>query len=122
MEQPSAYYLSRNYQIEQIIYEFREIRKRKELHKYFPPAMPHLNDKYAIIQIQIFNDSKWATEKMERDFVYKRMSKKMEKQYIDNIRGFYGWSNLKTIYERGSIGDSEDGLKSKHYRELFLIQ
>jgi hypothetical protein len=108
-------------QVEQIIYEFREIRKRREFYKYFPQTTPGGKDKYTVIQIQIFTNPKWSSEKMMKDFLKYKMSKKMEKQYFNNIRGYYGWSNLKTIYERGSIGDCDDKLKSKNYRELFLI-
>lgn len=105
-------------QISEIVYELREIRKRKEFHKFFPITTPGLKDKYAVLQVEIFSDAKWATEKMAKDYVNGKMNKKVEQQYINNIRGYYGWSSGNN-FERGSIGSDEGDLKSRNYRKLF---
>lgn len=105
-------------QVSKMVYELREIRKRNEFHKFFPVTAPGLKDQYAMFQIRIFSDPQWATEKLAKDYVNGEMSKEVEQEYINNIRGYYGWqSNVN--FETGEIGYSEGKLKSKNYRKLF---
>lgn len=105
-------------QISKMIYELREIRKRKEFHKSFPPTTQGLTDKYAIFQIRIYSDPQWATAKLADDYVNGEMSKEVEQEYINNIRGYYGWQS-DVNFETGEIGYSEGKLQSKNYRKLF---
>jgi len=105
-------------QISKMIYELREIRKRKEFHKFFPVTTPGLTDKYAMFQIWIFSDPQWATDKLAEDYVNGRMSKQVEQEYINNIRGYYCWqSNVN--FEKGEVGYSEGKLQSRNYKQLF---
>ncbi len=104
--------------ISEIIYELREIRKRGDFSKYFPRTTPGLKDKYGVIQVQIFTNPKWADKKMASDYVNQRMDKKIEQEYINNIRGYYGWQS-NNHFEVGEIGYSEGKLKSTKYKKLF---
>lgn len=105
---------------EKIIFEFREIRKRNEFNKYFPPPKNYKrNDPYGVLQFTFFTDPKWSSRKMSERFVNNKMTKLECQNYYDNIRGYYGWSR-NPFYEKGSIGDFEsNNIKSKNYRELF---
>ena len=105
-------------EISKMNYELREIRKRKEFHKFFPVTTPGLTDKYAIFQIWIFSNPQWATDKLADDYVNGRMSKEVEQEYINNIRGYYCWQS-DVNFEKGEIGYSEGKLQSKNYKQLF---
>jgi len=106
-------------QIEQIIYELREIRKRKEFDKYFPATTPQSRDKYSQIYIEIFTDPKWATEGIMKDFIFERMSEEMVKEYLNNTRGYYGWSQ-EYKYEGGSLGNVAGELASENCKHSLL--
>ena len=106
-------------EIEKIIFEFREIRKRNEFNKYFPvPKNYKGDDPYGVLQFSFFTDPKWASNIMNKRFNNNKMSKSQCQKYFDNTRGYYGWSR-NPHHERGSIGDKFGDIRSKNYRELF---
>ena len=108
-------------EIEQILYAIRDLAKRDQLSKYFTPTTPGLKNKYSMFQIEIFTDPKWASENMMTRFDNGKLSKRTEREYMDKVRGYYGYSfdNSGNKSEMGNIGYKEGHYQSKNYKLLF---
>ena len=120
-------------QLKKLIYALKDARQNNMLGKMIPPTTPGgVKGQYAIIQIFIFNEPKWATEQILTKYLgaksplvysdgYKKKFEKFVKQVTLHIRGYY-WAN-PFGQEEGSIGIStEIGYKkviTPNYEKLF---
>ena len=120
-------------QLKKLVYAFKEARQNNTLSKMIPPTTPGgIKGQYAIIQIFIFSEPKWATEEILKKYLganpplvysdrYKKKSEKFVKQVTLHVRAYY-WAN-PFGQEEGSIGIStEIGYKkviTPNYEKLF---
>ena len=58
-------------QLKSLVYAFKEARKNNTLSQMIPPTTNgDTRGPYALIQIYIFDEPKWATEKILKNFLY----------------------------------------------------
>lgn len=107
--------------IEGIIYQWQEVRKKDAFHTLLPRNRTRLKNPYSMLGIEIFTDPAWCKKEHNDRYFNERMSKKMEMTYINKIRGYYGWQENVGL-EMGTIGTKDGKLKSKNYRMLFHRQ
>ena len=103
-------------QLKSLVYAFKEARQNNTLSQMIPPTTNgDIKGSYALIQIYIFDEPKWATEKNLKNIgdpnissVYsdsdKNKRKKFVKQISQHVRAYY-WANW-IGQEIGSIGIS----------------
>jgi hypothetical protein len=120
-------------QLIKLVYAFKEAKQNNTLSKMIPPTTPGgIKGKYAIIQIFIFNEPKWATEEILKKYLggdsplvysdgYKKKYERFVKQVTLHIRAYY-WAN-PLGQEEGSIGTSTEiggkKLITPNYKKLF---
>jgi hypothetical protein len=120
-------------QLKKLIYAFKEAKQNNTLSQMIPPTTPGgIKGQYAIIQIFVFDDPKWATEEILKKYLganhplvysnnYKQKYEKFERQVSHHIKAYY-WAN-PFGQEEGSIGIStESGGKrivTPNYEKLF---
>jgi hypothetical protein len=108
-------------QLKDLIYKFKQAKKDQTISSLIPPVTVGLKDKYRMVVIYVFSDSKWAQE--EEYNKYKHADDKttkgrvISKAYLNHIAAYYEFTIDNKEY--GSLGVSEFGYKSAHYEKLF---
>ncbi len=120
-------------QLKKLVYAFKEAKQNNTIGQMIPPTTPGgIKGQYAIIQIFIFDEPKWATEEVLKNYLganpplvysnaYKKKYEKFVQQGSRHIKAYY-WAN-PIGQEEGSIGTSTEigniKIITPNYEKLF---
>lgn len=106
-----------------LVYDLRDARRENRLKRMIPPTTPGGSQgDYAVMDIYIFTDSRWATSDRLKRFIRTHMDRaedrKFEREFASHVAAHYVY-NVMNKAEEGSLGLDDEMVKSAHYKRLF---